>query len=52
MLFNNKFFKVSDETITKIKDMVTEDINSKNKTKHNLAISKVEYDKWINNTII
>jgi hypothetical protein len=52
MLFNNKFFKVSDETITKIKDMVTEDINSKNKTKHNLAISKVEYNKWINNTII
>ena len=52
MLFNNKFFKVSDETITKIKNMVNEDINSKNKTKHNLAISKVEYDKWINNSII
>lgn len=52
MLFNNKFFKVSDETITKIKNMVNEDINSKNKTKHNLAISKVEYDMWINNSII
>jgi len=52
MLFNNKFFKVSDETITKIKNMVNEDINSKNKTKHNLAISKVEYDTWINNSII
>jgi len=52
MLFNNKFFKVSDETITKIKDMVTEDINSKNRTKYNLAISKVEYDKWINDSVI
>jgi hypothetical protein len=52
MLFNNKFFKVSDETITKIKDMVNEDIDSKNKTKHNLAISKIEYDKWINNSLI
>lgn len=52
MMFNNKFFKVSDETITKIKDMVNEDINTKNRTKHNLAISKVEYNKWINNSII
>ena len=47
MLFNNKFFKVSEETITKIKNMVSEDIDTKNRTKHNLAISKVEYDKWV-----
>ena len=52
MLFNNKFFRVSDETITKIKNMVSEDINTKNRTIHNLAISKIEYDNWINNSII
>lgn len=47
MMLNNKFFKVSDDTITKIKNMVDDDINSRNKTKHNLAISKIEIQKYI-----
>jgi hypothetical protein len=47
MMFNNKFFKVSDETIDNIKTMVDEDINTKNRTKHNLAISNIEMQKYI-----
>lgn len=47
MMFNNPFFKVSDETITQIKKMVDEDIESNNITKHNLAISKKEIKKYI-----
>jgi hypothetical protein len=47
MMFNNKFFKVSDETIDNIKTMVDEDINTKNRTKHNLAISNIEIQKYI-----
>jgi hypothetical protein len=47
MMFNNKFFKVSEETISKIKNMVNEDIESKNITKHNLTISKNEIKKYI-----
>jgi hypothetical protein len=47
MMFNNKFFKVSDESISKIKDMVNEDIESKNRTKYNLSISKIELQKYI-----
>lgn len=47
MMFSNKFFKVSTETIDNIKTMVDEDINSKNRTKHNLAISKNEIEKYI-----
>jgi hypothetical protein len=47
MMFNNSFFKVSDKSIENIKSMVDEDINSKNITKHNLAISKIGLDKYI-----
>lgn len=47
MMFNNKFFKVSDETITNIQTMFSEDINSKNITKHNLAISSDSMKKYI-----
>jgi len=47
MMFGNKFFKVSDETIIQIKKMVNEDIESKNITKHNLAKSKNEIKKYI-----
>jgi hypothetical protein len=47
MMFNNKFFKVSNETIDNIKNMVDDDINTKNRTKHNLAISKTEIEKYI-----
>ncbi len=47
MMFNNNFFKVSNETINNIKTMVDEDINSKNRTKHNLSISKIELQKYI-----
>jgi hypothetical protein len=47
MMFNNKFFKVSEETISKIKNMLNEDIESKNITKYNLAISKNEIKKYI-----
>ena len=47
MMFNNKFFKVSNETIDNIKNMVDEDINTKNRTKHNLSISKIELQKYI-----
>jgi len=46
MMFNNPFFKVSSETITKIKEMVNEDVQSKNKTKHNLAVSELEFQKY------
>lgn len=47
MMFNNPFFKVSDETILRINSMVDDDINSKNITKHNLTISKIELEKHI-----
>ena len=47
MMFNNNFFRVSNETINNIKTMVDEDINSKNRTKHNLSISKIELQKYI-----
>ncbi len=47
MMFNNNFFRVSNETINVIKIMVDEDINSKNRTKHNLSISKIELQKYI-----
>lgn len=47
MMFNNNFFKVNGETITKIKNMVKDDIESNNRTKHNLSISKVELEKHI-----
>lgn len=47
MMFNNPFFKVSDETILRINSMVNDDINSKNITKHNLTISKIELEKYI-----
>ncbi len=47
MMFNNNFFKVNDETITKIKNMVKDDIESNNRTKHSLSISKVELEKHI-----
>jgi len=47
MMFNNPFFKVSTESIDRIKTMVSEDIESKNRTKHNLTISKLELEKYI-----
>lgn len=47
MMFNNTFFKVKNECIDRIKNMVEEDIESKNRTKHNLAISKTEIEKYI-----
>lgn len=47
MMFNNPFFKINDVSIETIKNMVDEDINSKNITKHNLAISKSALNKYI-----
>lgn len=47
MMFNNPFFKVNDETITRINNMVTDDVTSKNRTKHNLSISEIELEKYI-----
>ena len=47
MMCNNPFLKVSEESIEIIKNMVDEDINSKNTTKHNLAISKSTLKKYI-----
>jgi len=47
MMFNNSFFRVDDNSIETIKSMVDDDINSKNITKHNLAISKSTLSKYI-----
>ncbi len=47
MMFSNKFFRVTDDTINHINEMVNEDIHSKNKTKHNLTVSASEMEKYI-----
>lgn len=47
MMFNNPFFKINDTSIKRVKSMVNEDIESKNRTKYNLAISKTELKKHI-----